>query len=100
MNICQIEGILRYGHMVMMGHVSNAMRSLRHSFFEALMPLVIIRTSPSSSTLHKLDKILKAYFRRIVPLFQEISYFFAGKVRFGEEQQPMRKSLRVQQVTS
>ena len=36
------------GHMVMMGHVSNAMRSLRHSFFEALLPLVIIRTSPSS----------------------------------------------------
>ena len=46
--ICQIEGILRCGHMVMMGHVRKAMRSLRHSFFEVLLPMVIIRTSPSS----------------------------------------------------
>ena len=47
-NICQIEGILGFGHMVMMGHMGNSMRPLGHSFFETLLPLVIIRTFPSS----------------------------------------------------
>ena len=49
-----MEGIILVGGY-MTGHTNNAMRPLGHSLFEASLPLVIIKTFPTSLIYHLIE---------------------------------------------